>query len=197
MKHLFFVFLILNESLLFSQDSDQKILFFAARGASIKPYSFTGHAFVSWGSLKGEDSIVRAPVTLGFFPADHNVDLFSFLLDDLASEVVPGFRPNSKKVTTYQMALVVDSVHWQAALDTAYAWAQKDYSLLHRNCVTFMDAVADAAGLETPNTKVLWMPRRPKQYLKKLLKINRLRTIVVPAVHYDQNMPAQEVISLH
>lgn len=148
------------------------------------------------GQFKGGRLIVRAPVTLTF-SADHDMDVFSFLLDDLQSEVVPGFRPNSKKVTTYQMALVVDSLHWQAALDTAYAWEGKKYSLLRRNCVTFMDAVADAAGLETPNTKVLWMPRRPKQYLKRLLKINRLRTIVVPAVHYDNDMPAKEVISLN
>jgi hypothetical protein len=171
MKHLFFTLLMFVTVLGFGQAKDQKILFFAARGASIKPYSFTGHAFVSWGSLKADDSIVRAPVTLGFFPADHDVDVFSFLLDDLQSAVVPGFRPNSKEVTTYQMALVVDSLHWQTALDTAYAWEGKKYSLLRRNCVTFMDAVADAAGLETPNTKVLWFPRRPKQYLKRLLKI--------------------------
>lgn len=56
MEHLFFTLLMFVTVLGFGQAKDQKILFFAAWGASIKPYSFTGHAFVSWGSLKADDS---------------------------------------------------------------------------------------------------------------------------------------------
>lgn len=196
MKSLLTAIFLLFGSLLFAQRKDQCYLLFAARGASLRPYSFTGHAFVSWGRLKEQDSVVRAPLTLGFFPANHNASVFSYLFTNMRSEVVPGFVPNSKRLLTYQLVLKVDFAHWQAALDTAYAWQGSKYSLLRRNCVSFMDAVADAAGLKTPRTHVLGFPRRPKRYLKKLLKINKLHIMPVPNIHYEDGQPAKGVVTL-
>ncbi len=178
-----------------AQPVEQHYLLFAARGASLRPYSFAGHAFVSWGTHCENDSIVRAPLTLGFFPVHSHSKSLSFFFDYIPSEIVPGFSTNSRRVATWQVGLWVEADQWQTACDTAWAWQNRRYSLLHRNCVSFMDAIADAAGLKTPAIKVLGFPRRPKRYLKRLVKMNALHIRTIPPVRYEDGQPAKEVIT--
>lgn len=195
---LLFLLVGLGFSGLFSQQNTaRRLLIFSAREASMKPFSFTGHAFVSWGEQSAPDSAVDAPTTFGLFPV-HGLALPALILGGLPASVVAGFRSNSKHVPTFQAVFEVDSAAYQAALDTAKAWDGRGYFLLRQNCVAFMNAVAEAAGLDTPHTRLApGLPRRPLVYLKKLARRNlKTRVFIHQPMNYEHGQPETETFSL-
>ncbi len=154
------------------QTGSRKLLIFSARRASIKPFSFAGHGFVSWATQPTARSGVAAKTTLGLFPKD-GLDLPDLVVSGLPAEVVSGFRANSHRVPTFRAFFELEPGLWKAALDTAKNWHGRRYFLLTRNCVSFMDGVAEAAGMDTPSMYFLWIfPRHPVRWLKLLAKRN-------------------------
>ena len=164
------------------------------------PFNYWGcliSAFVSWGAQSSPDSAVVAPTTLGLFPGP-GLGLPELIIGGLPASVVAGFKPNSKRVPTFQAVFVVDSAAYQAALDTAKNWNGRSYFLLSQNCVAFINAVAEAAGLDTPHTRlVLGLPRRPLVYLRKLARRNpNPRVFIHQPMLFDKGKPEPETFSL-
>ncbi len=156
----------------FGQTGPRKLLIFSARRAALKPFSFAGHGFVSWATQPTVRSGVAAKTTLGLFPPD-GLALPGLIVSGLPAEVVSGFRANSHRTPTFQAIFELDLKPWKAALDTAKNWHGRRYFLLTRNCVSFMDGVAEAAGMDTPSMYFLWIfPRHPVRWLKLLAKRN-------------------------
>ncbi len=149
-------------------------LAFEARPPKLAPFSIGGHAFVTWGFLKGKDSVAAAH-TLGFFPSEHG-NLGAALTKNRPGHVVRGFFENSSRQKIRQLVVEVDESAWLASLDSARAWDGRGYNLLRSNCVAFMDVIAEVAGLETPDAKAaLGLPRTPVRYVSKLLNANSER----------------------
>jgi hypothetical protein len=181
---------------LLAQASGQYYLIFSARGASLHPFSLAGHAFVSWGRQLPNDTVVEAPLTLGLYPKK-GATLIDVVATEVPGRVVGGFVANSRRQRTSQVVFRVDSLSWSAARDTALAWQGRKYNLLGRNCVSFMDAVADAAHLQTPSTRTIFRtPRQPGKYLRRLWRRNTTRIVPAPHVRYDHSYTAPEVLSL-
>ncbi len=154
------------------QTVPRKLLIFSARRASFKPISLAGHGFVSWATQPTARSGVAAKTTLGLFPTDGQA-LPGLIINGLPAEVVSGFRENSHRVPTFRAIFELEPESWKAALDTAKNWHGRRYFLLTRNCVSFMDGVAEAAGMDTPSMYFLWIfPRHPVRWLKLLAKRN-------------------------
>lgn len=164
----------------------RKLLIFSARRASLKPFSFAGHAFISWATQPTGRSSVAAPTTLGLFP-EPDLALPGLVVSGLPASVVSGFEANSHRVPTFQAIFEFDPKTWKAALDTAKNWNGRRYFLLTRNCVSFMDGVAEAAEMDTPSMYFLWIfPRHPVRYLKLLTKRNAARHVEINApIRYE------------
>ena len=91
-----------------------------------------------------------------------------------------------------------DSAPWKAALDTAKNWHGRRYFLLGQNCVSFMDAVAEAAGMDTPATRLLFIfPRRPIVYLRKLARRNKAQRVFIHSpIRYEFGQVEPQTFSL-
>ena len=168
------------------QTIPRQLLIFSARRASFKPFSFAGHGFVSWATQPTARARVAANTTLGLFPADGQA-LPGLIISGLPAEVVSGFRENSHRVPTFRAIFELEPKSWNAALDTAKNWHGRRYFLLTRNCVSFMDGVAEAAGMDTPSMYFLWIfPRHPVRWLKLLAKRNTLKHVEInTSVRYE------------
>jgi hypothetical protein len=163
----------------FSQTDSRKLLIFSARRASLKPFSFAGHGFVSWATQPTAHSGLAAKTSLGLFPKDGQA-LPGLVVSGLPAEVVSGFKANSRRVPTFQAIFEFELKLWEAALDTAKNWNGRRYFLLTRNCVSFMDGVAEAAGMNTPSMYFLWIfPRHPVRWLKLLAKRNTEKQVEI------------------
>jgi hypothetical protein len=149
-------------------------LIFAARPAQLVPFSLGGHAFVTWGIRGGGDSILSVH-TYGFFPNEKS-KMVTMIAAEERGHLVRGFFKNSNRQRIRQMIVAVDAATWQQTLDASYDWNEVDYNLMESNCLSFMDQMADLAGMDTPRTTLaLGYPRTPYAYMKKLRHINKGR----------------------
>jgi hypothetical protein len=163
---------------LFAQTTDSAVvkqryyIIFAARPAKLAPFSAGGHAFVTWGIGGGDDSIV-ARHTYGFFP-DEKSKLVISVAKKRPGRLVRGFFKNSSRQKIRQMIVPVDSLTWHQTIMDAMDWDGKGYNLLKSNCLSFMDNLADQAGMDTPRTELAFgYPRTPSKYIKRLKTKNK------------------------
>ncbi len=177
-----------------AQNANKKnwYLLFSAREASLKPFSLAGHAFVSWGIDSTETDTIALPVTLGFYPAE-KTNVVEGIAEHKKGNLVRGwFKNNSSRKSIITLILRTDSTTWGRALSVAESWRTSSYNLLDRNCVKFMDDVANAANLKKPRTRmILGFPRRPTNYLRRLGKKNRA-DIFQKTTHFFRKTPNGE-----
>lgn len=152
-------------------DTTQYWLIFSARPPALRPFSFTGHTFVSWAVLNPTDQVPCSYQTLGFYPKSEANMLDMFKGCD--ARIATGFAYNTRHTPIVQVAFTVQKGQWQTALDSAHHWHKKRYSLWKYNCVSFAAAVAATAHLNLPKTHLLgFLPRYPGTFLHKLRRKN-------------------------
>jgi hypothetical protein len=180
------LFLAINQTLIALNPDSSKhyFLIIQARGMDFdvysKTFSLTGHAFVSWATQSGEDSLVLEK-TAGFFP-NKNANWFDMILDTLEGHVNTDFEANSNdlNVPVEQIMLPVDSTHWLQSQQVAQSYQQKNYNLLGFNCVSFVDKVVAANHLKQADLKYLYLiPASPLQYLKQFYELNRDKVVQI------------------
>lgn len=180
------------------QTGSQYILLFSARGPSWYPYSFTGHAFVSFIEQNAQGELVSTR-TLGFYP-DHDAGLLRLLFGALPASVEEGFVHNKRRTSLLQVAFIVDSASWQRACKKAIQWNQYPYRLFGNNCVAFTADIAEEAGLLVPSAKTLgrW-PRYPRKWLRLLEKRNTARVLMfeVPCCEDAKKPVPSEITAMH
>lgn len=181
-----------------AQTNSQYILLFSARGPAWYPYSFTGHAFVSFIEQNAQGDLV-ATRTLGFYP-DHDAGLLRLLFGALPASVEEGFVHNKRRTSLLQVAFTVDSASWQRAYEKAMQWNQYPYRLFGNNCVAFAANIAEEAGLAVPSAKILGhLPRYPRKWLRLLEKRNTASMIIfeVPCCEDEKKPVASEITAMH
>lgn len=166
-----------------AQSDLQYYLIFSARGASLKPFSFGGHAFVTWGRCP-KDSVVNAVITYGFYP-NKKASLLGVVVEAETGDVLDGYRPNSKGRRVKQLVVKVDSVTWQQTRNQAEGWEGNSYNVIYKNCVDFIDYIAATAGLDTPSTtNWLSLPRKPVNYIRRLWRKNKKYAVRVRKIKF-------------
>jgi hypothetical protein len=190
---LFFTPFIFQKTAAQTADSKKYYLLFSAREASIKPFSLAGHAFVSWG-IAERDSQICSQITYGFYPtAGHG--LLAELFQKKRGKVIFGFMKNSNRRKILQVIARTDSATWHETRDTAQIWVRRGYNLLDQNCVKFIDDIAETVGLRTPRTRMLLgFPRRPTNYVHRLYKKNKRRTIENRGLTFDRKEAVENAI---
>ncbi len=174
----FFVLLFFALSLSAQSNRQKHILVFSARSASLSPYfSLTGHAWVAWrivNHLKKHPSIQQQDTVSGFVPKEAHPLLAELLFSEIDGKIAYGNIENQKEVKEEQIECEVDSVTWYKTLAASSTWRDKNYSLLHNNCVSFANDMATKSGLVTPKlTTIFGLPKHPVTYLRQLKRLNR------------------------
>lgn len=169
-------------------------LLFSAREASLRPFSLAGHAFVSWGIDSTVEHKIALPLTLGFYPSE-KTDIIEEITGNKRGRLVRGwFKNSTNRKSIITLILSTDSLTWEIAKQTADGWHTKGYNLLDRNCVKFMDAIAETAQLRTPRVRmILGFPRRPTNYLRRLAKKNK-QHIFEKTTHFYKKDPNGDAI---
>jgi hypothetical protein len=148
-------------------------MIFSARPPALKPFSIGGHAFVTWG-LATDDSLVNTVETAGFYPTDMKAHQF---MSNVRGKIKRGYdynRNGNPDVAEVRVD-VPDSVYF-ATLRAIHNWQDADYNLCQQNCLSFLDEMADHAGLKTPSTKrFFFFPKTPHRYVKQLHRKNTRR----------------------
>ena len=159
---------------LFSQSEQKYKIIFSTRGAAIKPFSLTGHAFVTFAITdKNEREIEKQ--TFGFFPTHNSEDADESAIATVLGEVKEGFDANNtgNKATLY-VTYWLDEKAWKLAKSSMKPWKKANYSFFKSNCVTFMADVVKASGLKSPKTLIKkFIPVYPTAYLKMLMRMNK------------------------
>ncbi len=158
------------------------LMIYYARPARLYPFSF-GHAFVRW--IKIEQGIVVEDFTYGFYPT--NDDGLKSILAKVKGSLQLGYKENtSKSKRLDSLEVEVTEEVYKSTLDEATAKDGSTYRLLSYNCLTFMDEVAQKAGLNTPRVRILgFLPKFPKSYLRQLKKKNKQRARILPPQEED------------
>lgn len=150
--------------------AQEHTLVFFARPPALRPFSIGGHAFVSWMT---EDTLRQfSEVVYGFYPAKPRNLLTMWF--KTRGKVVEGFEQNYAHHLWVEdcVKIVGDSI-FHHSMASAARWHGTKYHLLSRNCLAFMDAVADEAGLLTPSTRrFVIFPKSPTRYLRELMRLN-------------------------
>ncbi len=176
----FFVMLFVVVSLSAQSNRQKHSLVFSARSASLLPYfSLTGHAWVTWrivDYLKKHPSPLQQDTVSGFVPKDEHPLLAELLFLEVDGKIAYGNIENQKEVEEEQIECEVDSATWYNTLAASSAWRNKNYSLLHNNCVSFANDMATKSGLVTPKlTNIFGFPKHPVTYLRQLKRLNRAK----------------------
>jgi hypothetical protein len=153
-------------------------LIISAHGTDWETGSYAGHAFVSWATQVGEDSIV-AEKTAGFYP-NQTADFIDMAFDTLKGHIEPTFEVNSNQlnVPVEQIVLELDSASWVASQQMESHLKQKNYNLFDFNCVHFVDKVVSATPLKRTKPKEYWvLPMRPMTYVKRIFHLNRAKVV--------------------
>lgn len=150
--------------------AQEHTLVFYARPPALSPFSLGGHAFVSWVT---EDSLHLFHETVyGFYPAKPRNFLTMWF--KTKGKIVGGFEENYAQNLWMEdcLRIVSDSV-FHGSMRAALRWQGTRYHLFGRNCLAFVDAVADCVGLETPSTRRFFiLPKSPTRYLRQLIRMN-------------------------
>jgi|GEM_PF-4518974 len=151
-------------------------MIYYARPARLYPFSF-GHAFVRW--IKIEQGIVVEDFTYGFYPT--NDDGLKSILAKVKGSLQLGYKENtseSKRLDSLEVE--VPEEVYKSTLEEALMKDGSTYRLLSYNCLTFMDEVAQKAGLNTPRVRILgFLPKLPKSYLRQLKRKNNQRARIL------------------
>lgn len=150
--------------------AQEHTLVFYARPPALSPYSLGGHAFVSWVT---EDSLHQFRETVyGFYPAKPRNFLTMWF--KTTGKVVEGFEANyAKNLWMVDCLHIVSDPDFHRSLHEARLWEGSRYHLFGRNCLAFMDAVADHVGLKTPSTRRFFiLPKSPTRYVRQLIRLN-------------------------
>jgi len=167
-----------------AQSSPQYYIIFSARPAALKPLSFGGHAFVSWGSGR-KDSLIVAKHTYGFYPKKGSNIINAVVLVE-PGRIQKGYKNNSNGKRVRQLIVQVDPKTWQFSVGHAEGWHGSKYNLLYSNCIDFIDYLACEAHLHTPcTTNIFALPRSPVKYVKKLWRKNKKRSVKPYNVRFD------------
>lgn len=150
--------------------AQEHTLVFYARPPALSPFSLGGHAFVSWVT---EDSPHQFRETVyGFYPAKPRNFLTMWF--KTKGKVVEGFEANYAHNLWMEDCLqVVSDSAFHSSMLAALRWQGTRYHLFSRNCLAFVDAVADHVGLKTPSTRRFFiLPKSPTRYLRQLIRMN-------------------------
>lgn len=178
-----------------TEPAPEYYLIFSARPRALKPLSFGGHAFVSWGSAR-KDSVIVAKQTFGFYPKKGGNIINAVVLVE-PGRIQKGYKKNSDGKRVRQLIVQVDPKTWQFSLGQAEGWQGSRYNLLYSNCVDFMDYMACEAKLNTPcTTNIVGLPRGPVKYIKKLWRKNKKRSVHPYKVNFDAEglQPEAEIL---
>jgi hypothetical protein len=192
------LFLVVNQILIAANDDSTKhyLLIINARGTDLamgsKTFSLTGHAFVSWATQMGQDSIITQK-TAGFYP-NKKASWVNMMLDTLEGHINDNFEANSNdfNVPVEQIIIEVDSMSWVASQQVEKKYKKKSYNLFKFNCVNFVNKVVTAARLKRAKTKHFsFIPVSPLQYLNRISDLNRDKVVQTKSL---RKMP-KEVVS--
>jgi len=134
---------------------------FAARGGSL-----TGHAFAMWGMEDGirKRSTIRA---FGLYP-ENSTDACQSVFSTTAGTIVDESTNHSILDVTDELIIQVDQSYYDISMKVARRWQCKhEFSLLSRDCVEFIRAVAKSLYLEVPRRTILQMA--PRAYVRALM----------------------------
>lgn len=154
-----------------NQVQGQHALVFYARKPALSPFSIGGHTFVSW---VAEDSLHRfSEKTYGFYPA-RPFNFFT-LWFNTRGKIVEGFEENfAQNRGVKDFTQPVPKAVFHQSMHHAVKWNDSRYHLFSRNCLAFVDDVAEQAGMKTPSTRrFLLLPKSPTRYLRQLVEMNR------------------------
>jgi hypothetical protein len=192
------LFLVVNQILIAANSDSTKhyLLIINARGTDLamgsKTFSLTGHAFVSWATQMGQDSIITQK-TAGFYP-NKKASWVNMMLDTLEGHINDNFEANSNdfNVPVEQIIIEVDSMSWVASQQVEKKYKKKAYNLFKFNCVNFVNKVVTAARLKRAKTKqFVFIPVSPLQYLSRISDLNRAKVVQTKSL---RKMP-KEVMS--
>jgi hypothetical protein len=128
--------------------------------------STAGHAFIEFGY---EDEHARATKfeAWGFYPSTGDKGF-----DRVPGAIVDDVKSGSLAARTVIVSVAVTPEAFQAAMAAKQAWRTRppEYHLFtEKNCIDFVDVVARAIGLETPDRSALQFP---VDYVKVLAELN-------------------------
>jgi hypothetical protein len=177
-KWIFLGFLFIRTILMAGDTEKHYFLIISARGTDWETGSYAGHAFVSWATQLGEDSMV-AEKTAGFYP-NKTADFLDMAFDTLKGHIEPTFEGNSNElnVPVEQIVLELDSASWFESQRVESLLKQKYYNLFDFNCVHFVDKIVSATPLKRTEPKhYWWLPMRPLTYLKQIVQLNKAKVV--------------------
>ena len=134
---------------------DRYFVVFSARGGSI-----TGHAYVVWGREDSERQM-STQECYGLYP-DKN-ESKRIILGSVRAKLFDGDCWNSS--SSVRLIVELDRDLYMKSLEVYDEWKKEtqdtttEYHVLWRNCVTFVKAVADSIGLDTPDDQFA-LPQR-------------------------------------
>jgi hypothetical protein len=175
---LMIVFFSFRTILMAGDDKKHYFLIISARGTDFETGSYAGHAFVSWATQVGEDSMISEKTT-GFYPKK-GADFLDMAFDTLQGHLENTFDVNSNElnVPVEQIVLELDSTSWFESQRVETALKQKYYNLFDFNCVHFVDKIVSATSLKRTEPKHYWLfPMRPLTYLKRMVHLNREKVV--------------------
>ncbi len=184
------LFLVTNQTLIASNSDSTKhyLLIINARGTDFavrsKTFSLTGHAFVSWGTRIGQDSI-QIEKTAGFYP-NKKASWVHMMMDTLEGHINNNFEANSNdfNVPVEQIIIEVDSSSWVASQQVEKKYKKKAYNLFKFNCVSFVNKVVAATRLKHAKTKhFAFIPVSPLQYLSRISNLNKDKVLQTKSLH--------------
>lgn len=157
-----------------AQSSKQYYISFMARNASLRPFSIGGHAFIAWATSPVGDTVAAVRKSLGFYPQEGS-SILTLVVEKRRGRIVRGFRTNSRDMILRHFSIAVDSATWYDTQCLGDVWNYQPYNLLNRNCVHFINEVAERCELELPRTTTLLFgfPRKPFKYVRNLQRRNR------------------------
>ena len=143
------------------QGKNSYYVVFASRGGSS-----TGHAFVVWGleDAVGRTSTIRA---FGLYPESDGTNCSS-AVRTVPGRVMDELLNHSVQSINQQLIVRVDEADFQRSSKIARAWdCRREFSLLSRDCVSFLRAVGESLHLEMPSRVITrWSPQA---YVRALL----------------------------
>jgi hypothetical protein len=161
-----------TQTALNSKHTQRYYVLFSARAPALRPFSIGGHAFITW---RKEDTVHHksSQFTYGFAPKKgKGMGVFK----SVKGQMEAGYIKNSNKELFIRRFIIeIDSAQFTNSLKEIPVWKKESYSLLNKNCVTFMNEIALIVGLKETPTKFCIFPIRPYKYIKKLKKKNAER----------------------
>jgi hypothetical protein len=145
----------------------------AARGGSA-----TGHAFVMWGieDRSRHRSSIRA---FGLYPEGKGTNCGA-LVRNVPGGILDEMKNHSFQTVTEELIVRVDEAAFNRSWQVARQWdCRHQFSLLNRDCVEFLRAVGESAGLDMPSRSVTqWTPQA---YVRALMASRTLIPNTRPA----------------